>query len=90
MELKRYFYKNYGGQIIHQFKGNGLKLVVHEAYFDNGVAYRPISECFVRFWYVKKIRKKIAEGNDVKSLNEYLIKNNIKLLDEANEEVIFQ
>ena len=89
--MKRQFLKNYGGHIVHQFKAlNGnLELIVHEGFYDVGVAVKPVSQSFVRFWYVKKGRKKILEGNNAKSLNEYLMRNNIKLLDELEEEVVF-
>ena len=91
LALKRYFYKNYGGHMVHQFKAEdaSLELIVHESFYDVGVAVKPVSQSFVRFWYVKKGRKKILEGNNAKSLNEYLMRNNIKLLDELEEEVVF-
>ena len=89
MRLRRYFYHNYGGHIVHQFKGNGLQLVIHEAFFDIGEAYKPVSELFVRYWYAKKL-KKIAEGFDWGSLKKFLDGNEISLLDEDGKEVFFQ
>jgi len=91
LKFKRYFFKNYGGHIVHQFKSlNGnLELIVHEGFYDVGVGAFPFLKSLVSFWYVRKGRKKVAEGFDVESLNEYLKKNNVKLLDEAGEEVCF-
>lgn len=89
--LKRYFYKNYGGEIVHQFKAlsGSLELIIHEAFYDIGKAYRPISEIAVRYWYAKQGRKKTVEGYDGESLNRYLMESNVKLLDEAGVEVCF-